>query len=55
MDVLIKVDGAPDHDHPDREHEADSEGCEHVVLPGGRFWQKAFVILRHAGEADHAY
>jgi hypothetical protein len=55
MDVLIKVHGAPDHDHPDREHEADTKGCEHVVLPGGRFWQKTFVVLRHAGEVGHGY
>jgi hypothetical protein len=33
MDVLIEISGAPDHDHPDRQHETDAKGCEHFQFP----------------------
>jgi hypothetical protein len=33
MDVLIEVGGAPDDDHPDRQHETDCKGCEHLFPP----------------------
>jgi hypothetical protein len=52
MDVPIEVHGAPDHDHPDREHEADGKGCVHrIVLPGGRILQKSGVSLCQAARA----
>jgi hypothetical protein len=43
VDVGVEVAGAPEHDHPDREHEDQGKGCEHSrVLPDRRFWQIFF-------------
>ena len=36
MDVVIEVAGAPEHDHPDREHEDEGKGCEHLKSPPGQ-------------------
>jgi hypothetical protein len=33
VDVLVEVGGAPDDDHPDRQHESDCQNCEHLQFP----------------------
>jgi hypothetical protein len=54
MDVLVEIGGAPDHDHPDRQHETDAKGCEHFQFPPCRIlYLRLIVILRQAGRADH--
>src|SRR5580704_18181631 len=38
IDVLVEVGGAPDDDHPDRQHESDCQNCEHLqFLPAEIF------------------
>jgi hypothetical protein len=33
MDVPVEIGGAPDHNHPDRQHETDAKGCKHFQFP----------------------
>jgi hypothetical protein len=40
MNVLIEVNGAPDYDHPDRQHKADGKCHEHF-LPSLSDWPSA--------------
>src|ERR1700685_3965250 len=54
VDVLIEVRGAPDDDHPDRQHESDCKSCEHLQFPPCRNLPfTAWHILRQAGRANH--
>src|SRR5579862_9246526 len=45
IDVLVEVGGAPDDDHPDRQHETDGKSCTHLFPPCLNAYAKGLALF----------